>query len=62
MEKLVIKGVRELADVLGIGVNSAHALTKRADFPKAKLGRLTVVPVDALKEWLANGGTEPKSA
>lgn len=61
-KKLVIKGVRELAKTLGIGVNLALELTRREDFPSAKLGRNIVVPVDGLKEWLARGGTEPKSA
>lgn len=62
MERLVIKGVRELAETLGIGVNYALELTKRPDFPASRLGRAIVVPVDALKEWLANGGTQQRSA
>lgn len=61
-QKLVIKGVRELAKTLNIGVNLALELTRREDFPSAKLGRNIVVPVDGLKEWLANGGTEQRSA
>lgn len=61
-DRLVIKGVRELAKVLGIGVNHALELTRRDDFPSARLGKIIVVPVDGLKEWLARGGTEPKSA
>ena len=62
MEKMVIKGVRELAKSLDIGVNHALELTRRADFPSARLGKIIVVPVEALNEWLAKGGTNPKSA
>lgn len=62
MEKLCIKGVRDLARALGISVSSAAALTKRPDFPSARIGNLIVVPIAALNEWLANGGTEQKGA
>lgn len=62
MEKICIKGVRNLAEVLGVSVNAAHALTKRADFPSARIGKTIVVPVAALTEWLAKGGTEAKQA
>ena len=62
MEKMVISGVRELAEALGVSVNTALALTRRADFPSAKLGKRTVTPVAALNEWLAKGGTAAKGA
>ena len=62
MDKYCIKGVRELARYLGISTNSAHSLTKRADFPSARIGKTIVVPVAALTEWLAKGGTEQKGA
>lgn len=62
MERLCIKGVRNLADTLGISVSAAHSLTKRQDFPSARIGKTIVVPVAALKEWLAKGGTDQKGA
>lgn len=62
MEKLVIKGIKELAEVLDVSVQTAYNLTKRPDFPSARLGKLVVTPVDELKKWLANGGTEQRSA
>lgn len=60
MESICIKGVRNLAEVLGVSTKTAHTLTKRPDFPTARIGNLIVVPVAALNEWLANGGTEQK--
>lgn len=62
MENICIKGVRNLAQVLGVSVGVAHSLTKRPDFPSARIGNLIVVPIAALNEWLANGGTEQKGA
>lgn len=60
MEKMVISGLRELAHVLDVSVSTALALSKRADFPAARLGNKVVVPIAALNDWLARGGTEPK--
>jgi len=62
MEKLVIKGVRDLAKILGVSTATAHALTKFPGFPAARIGKSIVVPVSALNEWLAKGGTEQKGA
>lgn len=62
MEQICIKGVRNLAEVLGVSMSTAHALTKRADFPSARIGKAVVVPTAALNEWLARGGTAQKGA
>lgn len=62
MEGLCIKGIRELARALGVSTRTAQALTKRPDFPTARIGNLVVVSVAALEEWLANGGTEQRGA
>lgn len=62
MEKLVISGLRELAQVLGISVVTARKLTNTPGFPSARLGeKKIVVPVAALDEWLRKGGTEVKA-
>lgn len=62
MESICIKGVRNLARALDISVSAAHALTKRPDFPSARIGNLIVVSISALEEWLANGGTQQRGA
>lgn len=62
MENMCIKGIRNLAQALGVSTRTAMALTKRPDFPTARIGNLIVVPVAALNEWLANGGTAQKGA
>ena len=59
MERITLT-VREMAQSLGICRSKAYALTQRADFPTVRLGKKVVIPVAALQEWLAKGGTEPK--
>ena len=61
MDKLVVS-IEKAAEMLDIGRTKAYQLAARSDFPTVHLGRRIVVPVDALKEWLANGGTEPREA
>lgn len=61
MEKLALS-VIELAEALGISRTNAYELMKRPDFPSARLGKRIVIPVAALNEWLAKGGTDAKEA
>ena len=61
MEKLVISAT-ELAETLGISRSTAYELLSREDFPSARLGKRIVIPVAALNEWLAKGGTVQKGA
>ena len=56
MEKITIS-VSELGEMLGIGRNSAYALVHQQGFPSVQLGKRIVVPVEGLREWLAQGGT-----
>lgn len=44
--------VKELANFLKISKSTAYELTYRRDFPKVKINKRIVVPVEALKEWL----------
>ena len=60
MEKMVLKGVRELADFLDISVQTAQTLTKRQDFPSGRIGKCILTPIPQLLNWLAAGGTETK--
>ena len=51
MENLGIS-ITELAKTLGIGRNTAYAMTRQEGFPCIRLGRRTVVLVEGLREWL----------
>lgn len=62
MDKLVIKGVRGLADALEVSTATAMKLIRTQGFPCGKVGKLVCIPVPQLLEWLANGGTEQKGA
>lgn len=44
--------ILEMAQVLGIGRNKAHELTREPGFPIVHLGRRKVIPIKALEEWL----------
>ena len=60
MEKMVLKGVREVADFLGISTSTVLELVKRTDFPAGRINKSILVPVPQLLAWLAAGGTERK--
>ena len=60
MEKMVLKGVREIAEFLGVSHNTVLELVKRPDFPAGRIGKSILVPVPQLLAWLAAGGTEQK--
>lgn len=51
MDKLVYS-VKETAQVLNIGMNSAYNLVNSKDFPKITLGRKILVPKKALEQWI----------
>lgn len=44
--------VSEVAQLLGIGKNTAYNLVNRADFPKIIIGRRFLIPAGALESWL----------
>lgn len=52
MDKLCFNA-REAAEALGVSLPTFYELSSRSDFPRVKVGRRTLVPVDALREWLA---------
>lgn len=56
MDKLVYS-VQEMQKALGVGRNVAYGLVKMAGFPTAHVGKRIVIPIEALNEWLRNGGT-----
>lgn len=45
--------VKELAAQLQVSMPTAYELTERAGFPVIRLGKKKIVPVEALKAWLA---------
>ena len=59
MEKCL--SVAELIKVLNCNRGTAYALVKTPGFPAARIGKKIVIPESALREWLANGGTEQKA-
>ena len=48
----LVLNVDELATLLKISKSSAYALTRRKDFPKVKVNKRTIIPTEALREWL----------
>ena len=51
--------VEEAADALGVSRAHLYALIKRGQFPVVHLGRLTRVSQQALRDFIATGGTTP---
>ena len=52
--------VEEAADALGLSRAHLYALIKRGQFPVVKFGRLTRIAPDALRAFIAAGGTHPE--
>lgn len=51
IEKVALN-MSEFASVMSIGRNKAFELTRQPGFPKVRLGRRIIIPVEALKSWL----------
>ena len=51
MEKLAIN-VKELAEVLGVGISTAYDMIHIEGFPSIKAGGKYIIPVKALQTWL----------
>jgi excisionase family DNA binding protein len=49
--------VEQAAEVLGISRAHLYALVQRGQFPVVKLGRLTRVAPQALRDFINGGGT-----
>lgn len=46
--------INEVAALLGVSENTAYELSNRADFPVFHYGTRKLVPVDCLRQWLAD--------
>ena len=53
---------KDLQTTLKVGRSTVYALLKRRDFPATRIGKRIVVSETALREWLANGGTQQREA
>lgn len=51
MEQHVLS-VSELADYLKIGKSKAFELVKKNGFPRLRLGRRILIPIEELEEWI----------
>ena len=52
----------ELMRVLNVGRSTVYSLLKRPDFPSSRIGKRIVVSETALRDWMAQGGTERRQA
>lgn len=51
--------ISDLLELLPLGRNTIYSLVNRDDFPKVRIGRKIIIPVQKLNEWLeVNIGAE----
>ena len=46
--------VPEVADILGVSVDTVYEMVRSNDLPHKRLGRRIIVPVQSLNAWLEN--------
>jgi excisionase family DNA binding protein len=51
-EKMLCYNVPEIAQLMGISVQSARLLTKRRGFPVITIGRRILIPKERFNAWL----------
>lgn len=51
-EQVLFYTVSDLYELLPIGRNSIYRLVNRSDFPKLRVGKRIIIPVQKLTEWL----------
>ena len=56
MEKYL--NAKQIMNALGISRSMVYSLFNREDFPATRIGKRIVVSETALREWMAQGGTE----
>ena len=52
IEKKGCISVEEMATYIGCGRSTAYELVRRSNFPKIRLGRKIIIPIEALDAWL----------
>ena len=50
--------VKEVAEILGIGLNTAYEAARRDDFPAIKVGGRILIPKKRFDRWLEEGGAQ----
>lgn len=55
--KRLAMSVSEMAEALSISKSMAYALIKFPGFPVVRMGKRVVIPIEALEQWISNGGT-----
>jgi excisionase family DNA binding protein len=61
MDQKLLLRVEEAAQMLGICRAKAYQLAKSGELPSIKLGSSRRVPIDALREWVAQRAAEAKT-
>lgn len=51
---------KDVARLLGVCPPVVYDLCRRPDFPAIRIGRSIVIPVDQLREWLAQQSAAPR--
>lgn len=46
--------VEEMGEAVGVSRKVAYQLANRNDFPKIRIGKRIVIPIDSLNRWLEN--------
>lgn len=54
----MVYSVKELAQLLSIGLNSAYKLTHQNNFPVIVIGRKRLIPKIAFQKWLESVGNK----
>ena len=53
MDKLLLRPT-EAADLIGVGRSKVYALLASGELPSIRIGGSVRVPLDALRDWIAN--------
>ncbi len=51
-EDKTIYKVKDIAEILGCGINRAYDIVRKDTFPKIKIGRRFYIPKDGLERWM----------
>lgn len=49
---------QEVAEALGLRLHRIYALTREHRIPHVRIGRQVRYPVEAIRDWVAAGGTD----
>lgn len=52
---------REVSRILGVSLRTVHNWIRHRQLPAKKVGRVTLIPLDALQQWLNKLGGSPSA-